>query len=115
MEEKKSVKISLSTVLFFIAILVIAFLSYYIYIEKTNHNKQLADLEANTDNMQEIINNLQIEIDNIRNNSSISDSNVDTDKLYLAKYNGMNISDLDTDLSDEERALAIKIFEGERE
>ena len=41
--------------------------------------------------------------------------NVDTDKLYLAKYNGMNISDLDTDLSDEERALAIKIFEGERE
>ena len=40
--------------------------------------------------------------------------NVDTDKLYLAKYNGMNISDLDTDLSDEERALAIKLFEGER-
>ncbi|MDO4996648.1 MAG: hypothetical protein Q4E69_05665 [Bacilli bacterium] len=40
--------------------------------------------------------------------------NIDTDKLYLAKYNGMNISDLDTDLSDEERALAIKLFEGER-
>lgn len=40
--------------------------------------------------------------------------NVDTDKLYLAKYSGMNISELDTDLSDEEKALAMKIFEGER-
>lgn len=40
--------------------------------------------------------------------------NVDTDKLYLAKYDGMDISLLDTDLSDEEKALAMKIFEGER-
>lgn len=39
--------------------------------------------------------------------------NIDTNKLYIAKYNGMNISDLDTDLSDEEKALAMKIFEGE--
>ena len=40
--------------------------------------------------------------------------NVYTDKLYLAKYDGMDISFLDTDLSDEEKALAMKIFEWER-
>ena len=59
MEEKKSVKISLSTVLLFVAILVIAFMAYYIYTEKTNYNKQIADLEANAANMQNTIDNLQ--------------------------------------------------------
>lgn len=84
MEEKKSVKISLSTVLLFVAILVIVFMAYYIYTEKTNYNKQIADLEANTANMQDTIDNLQGKIDNISNtitnNSSTSDSNVDTDE-----------------------------------
>lgn len=84
MDEKKSVKISLSTVLLFVAILVIAFMAYYIYTEKTNYNKQIADLEANTANMQDTIDNLQGKIDNISNtinsNSSTSDSNVDTDE-----------------------------------
>jgi len=86
MEEKKSVKISLSTVLLFVAILVIAFMAYYIYTEKTNYNKQIADLEANTANMQYTIDNLQGKIDNISNtinsNSSTSDSNVDTDESF---------------------------------
>lgn len=40
---------------------------------------------------------------------------LDTDKLYLAKYNGMNISELDTNLNKEEIELALKIFEGEKE
>lgn len=39
---------------------------------------------------------------------------LDTDKLYLAKYNGMNISELDTNLNKEEIELALKIFEGEK-
>ena len=85
MEEKKSVKISVSTVLLFVSILVIAFMAYYIYTEKTNYNKQIADLEAKTANMQDTIDNLQGKIDNIsntiNNNSSTSDSNVDTNEL----------------------------------
>ena len=40
---------------------------------------------------------------------------LDTDKLYLAKYNGMNISELDTNLNKEEIELPLKIFEGEKE
>ena len=40
---------------------------------------------------------------------------LDTDKLYTAKYNGMTISELDTDLSKEEIDLVLKIFEGEKE
>lgn len=87
MEQKKSFKITVSTFLLFLAILVILFMAYYIYIEKTNHNKQIADLEENTTNMQNIIDNLQEKINNIINNTdsingnfSTSNSSVDTDK-----------------------------------
>ena len=84
MEEKKLVKISLSTALLFVAILAIAFMAYYIYTEKTNYNKQIADLEANTAKMQNTIDNLQGKIDNINNtisnDSSMPDANVDTDE-----------------------------------
>ena len=40
--------------------------------------------------------------------------NIDSDKYYLAKYNGMNMSELDTDLSDEEIKLARALFEGDK-
>ena len=103
MEEKKSVKISLSTILLFVAILVIVCMIYYIYTEKTNYNRQIADLEANTANMQNTINDLQGKIDNIKNtinnNSSTSDSNNDTDEpsflteIYTNKNTKLTFND----------------------
>lgn len=81
MEEQKIVKISLSTVLLFVAILVIILMSYYIYTEKAKYDKQISNLEANNTIMQNTIDNLQEKIDNINNtinsNSSPLDSNVD--------------------------------------
>lgn len=89
MEEKKSLKISLSTTLLFLAILVIIVMAYYIYTEKTNYNKQISELEANTTNMQNTIDNLQGKIDsmlntiNSDNNSSVENDNTDNaTKIY---------------------------------
>ena len=58
-EEKKTIKISLSTVFLIIAILVIIVMVYYIYIEKTNSKKEIGTLETNAVEMQKTINNLQ--------------------------------------------------------
>ena len=51
MEEKKSVKISLSTLFLILALIVIAFMAYYIYTEKTTYNNKIADLESKIDNI----------------------------------------------------------------
>lgn len=75
MEEKKSVKISLSTVLLLIAILVIIVMALYIYTEKINSNKEIADLEANATNMQDKIDELQGKIDSISNTINSNDEN----------------------------------------
>lgn len=48
--ENKKLKISLSTFLLLLAILVIIAMSYYIYIEKIKYNKEIAELEANATN-----------------------------------------------------------------
>lgn len=55
MEEKKSLKISLSTFLLFLSLIVIIGMVYYIYTEKIQSNKKIADLEANADNVSYII------------------------------------------------------------
>ena len=47
MEERKTVKISLSTILLFVAILVIIVVTFCIYIEKKDSNKQIENLEVN--------------------------------------------------------------------
>lgn len=65
MEEKKYIKISLSTFFLLLAIIVIIAMVYYIYIEKTNYNKEIANLEANATNMQSTIVDLQGKIDSI--------------------------------------------------
>lgn len=70
MEEKKSLKISLSTFLLFLALIVIIAMAYYIYTEKVHYNKEIADLEANAINMQNTIDNLQGKIDSISNTIS---------------------------------------------
>ena len=59
MKKKKSLKTSLFTI--FLLLVIIA-MAYYIYIEKTNHNKEIEDLEANVANMQNTNNKLQEKI-----------------------------------------------------
>ena len=92
MGENKQSKISLSTVLLLLAILVIIAMSYYIYTEKTNYNKEIAELEANATNMQSTINDLQGKIDNISqtiNSTTFTDEQVKTalsDFLELRAY-----------------------------
>lgn len=63
MENKKSIKISLSTFFLILAVLVIIFMACYIYVEKTNANNEIATLKTNAVEMQKTINNLQEKID----------------------------------------------------
>ena len=82
-EEKKTIKISLSTVFLIIAILVIIVMVYYIYIEKTNSKKEIGTLETNAVEMQKTINNLQEKMDTISNTLN---SNT-TEKIENSKEN----------------------------
>lgn len=59
MEEKKSLKISLSTFFLILAIIVIIIMAYYIYITKKESNKEIDDLKENAIGMQSTITNLQ--------------------------------------------------------
>lgn len=56
MEEKKSLKISLSTFFLILAIIVIIIMAYYIYITKKESNKEIDDLKENAIGMQSTIN-----------------------------------------------------------
>lgn len=67
MKEKKSLKISLSTIFLLLAIIVIIAMAYYIYIEKTNYNKGIANPEVNVANTQNTIDELQEKIDSKSN------------------------------------------------
>lgn len=84
MEEKNSAKISLITLLLIIIIIVMAF---YIYLEKTKSNNELARLENNLKSVQETLNNLK----------ETSNNSVDTKNLSFET------------VSDETTEKAIKI------
>lgn len=76
MEEKKSIKMSLSTVLLIFALIIIVAMAYYIYIEKTNADKEISTLQSNSVEMQNTINDLQEKIDTISNTIN-SNTNAD--------------------------------------
>lgn len=90
MEEKKSIKISLSTFFLILALIVIIAMAYYIYIEKTNTDKEISTLETNAITMQNTINNLQQKVDNNSNTndneSNITDSENLVTELTLGSY-----------------------------
>lgn len=81
MEEKKQLKMSLSTFLLIIAIIVIIVMACYIYIDKTNSNKEIANLETNATNMQNTIDNLQDKIDSISNTINSNTTKDTTNKI----------------------------------
>lgn len=80
MEDKKITKISFSTFFLILAIIVIIAMACYIYIEKTNSSKEIANLEANATNMKSTINDLQGKINSISDtiNSNSSKENTTT-------------------------------------
>lgn len=93
MEEKKSIKISLSTFFLILALIVIAFMAYYIYTEKTNANKEIETLEANAVEMQNTIKDLQDKIDTISNTINSNNSNEDNNTTNTSDNNSTSFTD----------------------
>ena len=87
--ENKKLKISLSNLVLLLAILVIIAMSYYIYIEKINYGKQIAELEANAANMQNTINDLQGNID--KNSQSINSTTFTDEEVKTALSNYLEL------------------------
>lgn len=88
MEEKKSTNISLSTALLIISILIIIFMAYYIYVEKTKANNEISKLEINATEMEKTISNLQEKIDTISNtinNTSVEVNNSQSNDISTNK------------------------------
>ena len=110
MEEKKTLKISLSTFLLFIAIIIIIVMGIYIYIEKTNANREIEEVKANDTNLQTTIENQQDKVDNSlntvnsntsnniasdnKNSETVNDMSVELAYGILNKYKNENLSDV---------------------
>jgi len=97
MENKKG---SLSTVFLVIAIILILAMGALLYMQKTEADRQIAELENNASEMQEIINNLQGKIDSISNTINNNETNKENDKnntnwkaAYINKLNSSQTSD----------------------
>jgi len=74
MEEKKSIKISLSFILLVVAIMVIILLVFCLYFQKTSYNQQIATLENNIYEMTMNSSSMQNRIDDLQGKlSSIAD------------------------------------------
>lgn len=75
MEEKNGIRASLSTALFIFALIVIIAMAYYIYVEKTNTDKEISTLETNAISMQKTIDELQQKNDTTTNDEVIDTNN----------------------------------------
>ena len=82
MENKKG---SLSTVFLVIAIILIVVMGAFMYMQKTESDKQIAELENNASKLQETINDLQGKIDTISNTIN-SNKDVDSNSAEDTKY-----------------------------
>ena len=82
MENKKG---SLSTVFLVIAIILIVVMGALLYMQKTESDKQIAELENNASKLQETINDLQGKIDTISNTIN-SNKDVDSNSAEDTKY-----------------------------
>lgn len=77
MEEKKSIKISLSTFFLILAIIVIIIMGYFIYKfynDKENANNQVVTLNNQVNKLEGTVNSLQETVDNISNLNTITSS-----------------------------------------
>ena len=85
MEDKKEIKVSLSTVLLIIAIILIGVMGVFMYMQKTESDRQIAELENNASKLQETINDLQGKIDTISNTIN-SNKDVNNNSAEDTKY-----------------------------
>jgi preprotein translocase subunit YajC len=82
MENKKG---SLSTVFLIIAIILIGVMGVFMYMQKTEADRQIAELENNGSKMEETISNLQGKIDSISNTINANDeTNVEQEVVMTA-------------------------------
>ena len=89
MENKKG---SLSTVFLVIAIILIVVMGALLYMQKTEADRQIAELENNASKLQETINDLQGKIDGVSNIvNDNSKSNTQTEENIIL-YKGMEIA-----------------------
>lgn len=93
MEEKKVTKISLSTFLLILSIIVIIVMAYFIY--KLNNDKQLAnnkvaELNKQVGGLESTVNNLQGTISDISNTITKSNSSTETQNNDSAEINSNN-------------------------
>lgn len=77
MEEKKKNKIGLSTYLLVLAVLIIAVMAVFIYMQKVNANREIEGLKNDTEELKSTVIELQGKLDNISNIASTSN---DTEK-----------------------------------
>lgn len=82
MENKKG---NVSTVFLVIAIILIVVMGAFMYMQKTESDKQIAELENNASKLQETINDLQGKIDTISNTIN-SNKDVDSNSAEDTKY-----------------------------
>ena len=89
MENKKG---SLSTIFLVIAIILIVVMGAFMYMQKTEADRQIAELENNASKLQDVINNLQEKIDGVSNIvNDNSNSNTQTEENIIL-YKGMEIA-----------------------
>lgn len=105
MENKKTINIRLSTLFLILAIIVIIAMGYYIYIDKTNANKEITELKTTVNNMQNTINSLKEEItENMEKNNNNSNDTTTTVSDNNQTVSGDNVSfteeQVETTLSD---------------
>lgn len=87
MEEKKTIKISLSTfflLLALIAIVVMAIFMYKFYDDKKNADEKSSNLENQLSNLNETVKDLNDKISNINNTNEVSNSNNTTTSQTIA-------------------------------
>jgi len=95
MEERKTVKISLSTSLLIIAIIIILIMSIFIFLQQLQSKKEIAELENNSKNLQETIDNLQNKIDNTPH--TINDNTIINEEKAIETVNTTpNVSSANT-------------------
>lgn len=105
MEEKKSIKISLSTLFLILALIVIVVMAYFLYKlnnEKIAETEKVSALNNQVSNLENKIENLQGTIDNVSN--IVSDTKNENIKVEIPEAN--------TNISDEEEKIISNYFQG---
>lgn len=133
MENKKG---SLATILLVIAIILIVVMGALLYMQKTEADRQIAELENNASKLQETINDLQGkidtisntinanasgEIDNSQSNNTVQNNQENVNKCYtdgkyywlmLYKTNLNNVPDSKTSPAKEQRTFSLMVNHG---